>query len=102
MKKKLPNIYKNDKIINTNNKSIFKVNSSSDTYNNNDNNNVSETIRKLFKTNKYIFNIGVIIETDSKKYDTKIAGKIKNSIVTVDGDTIPIIEIKNIIIKDRV
>ncbi len=63
---------------------------------------VEEKIRKLLKSSRYIFNIGVIIKTDKKNYDTKIAGKIKNSLVTVDNDVIPIVEINDIIIKDRI
>ena len=58
-------------------------------------------IRKLFKSSRYIFNINVLIKTDKKDYDTKIAGKVKNSLVTVDNEVIPIIEINDIIIKDR-
>ena len=62
---------------------------------------VEEKIKKLFKSSRYIFNINVLIKTDKKDYDTKIAGKVKNSLVTVDNDIIPIIEINDIIIKDR-
>ena len=108
MKKKLPNLYKNDNICDIkNNKKFCYVDEeeknkevSSNKYVN-DNSTVEEKLRKLFRSSRYVFNIGVIIETDRHTYDTKIAGQVKNSIVTVDGDVIPIIEIKNIIIKDR-
>lgn len=63
---------------------------------------VEDKIRKLFKSSRYIFNIGVIIKTDKKDYDTKIAGKVKNSLITVENEVIPIIEINDIIIKDRI
>lgn len=63
---------------------------------------VEEKIRNLFKSSRYIFNINVLIKTSKKDYDTKIAGKVKNSIVTVDGEVIPIVDIDDIIIKDRV
>lgn len=63
---------------------------------------VEEKIRKLFKSSRYVFNINVLIKTDKKDYDTKIAGKVKNSLVTVDNEVIPIVEINDIIIKDRV
>lgn len=65
-------------------------------------NTVEEKIRKLFKSSRYIFNINVLIKTDKKDYDTKIAGKVKNSLVTIDNEVIPIVEINDIIIKDRV
>lgn len=105
MKKDLPSIYKNNVTKkNTHNRNVFYVK-------NDDENNrqvevleeidVEEKLRKLFKSSRYVFNIGVIIKTNRGDYDTKIAGKIKNSIVTIDGVTIPIIEIKDIIIKDR-
>ena len=81
MNKKIPNIYK---------KEIT-----------NDNISVSEKLNKLFKSNRYVFNIGVIIKTKKKDYDTKIIGRIKNSIITMEDDVIPIIEIDDIIIKDR-
>ena len=40
---------------------------------------VEEKIRKLFKSSRYVFNINVLIKTDKKDYDTKIAGKVKNT-----------------------
>ena len=58
-------------------------------------------IRKLFKSSRYVFNIHVMIETDTKTYDTKVAGKLNDNLITVDGDIIPIKTIRNIIIKDR-
>ena len=62
---------------------------------------VEEKIKKLFKSSRYVFNIGVIIKTKTKEYDTKIIGKIKNSLITEDEIEIPIVEIEDIIIKDR-
>ena len=61
---------------------------------------VEDKIKKLFKSSRYIFNIGVIIKTKNKNYDTKIIGKIKNSLITEDNEIIPIIEIEDIIIKE--
>ena len=105
MKKELPSIYKNSITKkNTHNKNIFYVQDSEDDHRKVEvleEINVEEKLRKLFKSSRYIFNIGVIIKTNRGDYDTKIAGKVKNSIVTIDGMTIPIIEIKDIIIKDR-
>ncbi len=58
---------------------------------------ISKKISELFNTNGYIFNINVKIITDSKTYDTKIAGKVGNYIVTLDNEIIPIDDIKDII-----
>lgn len=63
---------------------------------------VEEKINKLFKSTRYVFNIGVIIKTAKKDYDTKIIGKVKNSLITNDNEVIPIVEIEDIIIKDRI
>ena len=105
MKKDLPSIYKNSITKkNTHNKNIFYVKNNEDDHRQVElleEVDVEEKLRKLFKSSRYVFNIGVIIKTNRGDYDTKIAGKVKNSIVTIDGMTIPIIEIKDIIIKDR-
>ena len=107
MEKKLPKVFKknvskehinNAKIYSTNNnKKMDKVQKN----NINSNLTVEEKIKKLFKSSRYVFNIGVIIKTKKKDYDTKIIGKIKNSLITLENEEIPIIEIEDIIIKDR-
>ena len=105
MKKELPNIYKNqlNKDINRN-LDVYHVKDTLN-YTKESNRNsqltVEQKLKKLFQSSRYIFNIEVKIITSKKEYNTKIAGKVKNSSVTVDGDTIPIIEIEDIIIKDR-
>jgi len=107
MKKELPHIYKNVTLgktkrnldvyhIKENNIDTRKVDSLD-----NDKMTVDAKLKKLFQSRRYIFNIEVEIITKRKVYDTKIAGKVKNSIVTIDGEVIPMIEIEDIIIKDR-
>lgn len=103
MNKKLPEMFKNniDKS-HINNKEVCYVSKEKVIESNKINTEtVEEKIRKLFKSSKYVFNIGVIIKTKKKTYDTKVIGKIKNSLITEDNETIPIIEIEDIIIKDR-
>lgn len=105
MEKKLPKIFKKDiSKDHINNEKIYYTNTNKDEvrYNKvNDGLTVEEKIKKLFKSSRYVFNIGVIIKTKKKDYDTKIIGKIKNSLITEDDIEIPIIEIEDIIIKDR-
>lgn len=108
MKKELPKIFKNNiDRSHCNNKNVFYTSENKDIDNKTVSNindsmfTVEEKIRKLFKSSRYIFNINVLIKTDKKDYDTKIAGKVKNSLVTVDNEIIPIVEINDIIIKDR-
>ena len=104
MKKELPKIFKKDVGSQyANNKKMCYASENKKEINNNNNRllTVEDKIRHLFKSSRYIFNINVLIKTDKKDYDTKIAGKVKNSIMTVDGEIIPIIDINDIIIKDR-
>lgn len=52
-------------------------------------------IDKLSK-NSYVFNKKVIIKTKEKNYETKIAGKIGNRLITIDSDSININDIVEI------
>ena len=100
MKRKLPKLLKKDvPKEHLNNKEVIIVSNKDDDIIYEDNSTVEEKLNKLFKSSRYIFNIDVVIVTDKKKYDTRIIGKFKNSIITIDNDEIPIIEIRNIIIK---
>ena len=47
-------------------------------------------IDKLDNDGSYIFSKKVIIKTKDKTYDTKIAGKIKDKIITTKSQVIPI------------
>ena len=62
-----------------------------------DNSSVEEKLNKLLNTNGYIFNIKVKIITNNKTYDTKIASRIGNSIITLDNDVINIDDVKDIV-----
>ena len=50
-------------------------------------------MNKLAKSGSYIFNKDVIIVTKDKKYETRIAGKLGDRIVTLDNDSININDI---------
>ena len=56
-------------------------------------------ISNLDKEDSYIFSKEVIIETKNNIYDTKIAGKNGNRIITMDSDIIPIKDIIKIKFK---
>lgn len=108
MEKKLPKVFKkNISKEHINNAKVYSTNSNKklikETKTKSKNNlSVEEKIKKLFKSSRYVFNIGVIIKTNKKEYDTKIIGRIKNSLITLENEEIPIIEIEDIIIKDRI
>ena len=53
-------------------------------------------INRISKSGSYIFNRDVIIETKNKKYETRIAGKLGNRIITLDTDSIDINDIVKI------
>lgn len=60
-------------------------------------NNIQEKLDKLFNTNGYVFNTNVKIITNNKTYDTRIANKVGDNIITLDNDVISILDIKDII-----
>ena len=66
----------------------------------NNNMTVKEKIDKLLNRNGYVFNVDVKIITYNKEYNTKIAGKVNNHLITLDNDIINISDIKDLIIKN--
>ena len=57
---------------------------------------VDATLNRLLNSGSYIFSKVVEIKTKEKNYRTKIAGKLKDKIVTIDKEVIPINEIVEI------
>lgn len=109
MDKKLPRIFRSeiDKQIN-NNRSVYYVNKESDDFSfstrkekevKTSSIDINEKINGIFKPGRHSFNVEVEIITKSKTYDTKIAGKIRDCIVTLDNDVIPIHDIVDIKVK---
>ena len=47
-------------------------------------------MKKIDRSGSYMFRKEVIIKTKDKNYDTKIAGKMGDRIITLDNDIIPI------------
>ena len=58
---------------------------------------VEDKLNKLFNTNGYIFNTKVKIITKDKVYNTKIASRVGNSLITLDNDVIYIKDINDIV-----
>ena len=61
---------------------------------------INEKINRLLNRNGYTFNVNVEIITNKEKYNTRIAGKVNNCLITLDNDVIYIPDIKDIIIKN--
>ena len=58
---------------------------------------VEEKLEKLFNTNGYIFNVDVKIITNDKTYQTKIASRVGNSLITLDNDVICLDDVNDIV-----
>lgn len=97
---KLPKIYQNkiEKEIN-NNKKIYYGSRNESSISPKENSVVSNSeeienlIDHIFSLPTYSFNIGLLIHTKEKIYDTSLIAKTKGSIITFDNDTIPIKDI---------
>ncbi len=98
MKKKSIFIDNNNKIID-NNQKYCEVEEVIDTSKlvNNSNINIDDKLDKLFNQNGYVFSNDVRIITNDKTYQTKIAGKVNNYLITMDNDVIDISTIKDVI-----
>lgn len=99
-----PNIYKppfNKKITN-NRKTYYSFIEDKMDYKNEIRSNEAplDTLSRLSNSGSYIFNKRVDIITNDKTYHTKIAGKMGNRVITVDGDNIYLDDIMQIIEKD--
>lgn len=53
-------------------------------------------VNKLSRSGSYIFNKEVVIKTKDKTYNTKIAGKMGDKLVTLDNESIYINDIVDI------
>ena len=62
---------------------------------------IVDKLDELFRSSRYVFNIGVIIKTKDREYDTKIMSRNKSSILTINDEIIPIKDIYSLTIKDR-
>ena len=93
----MPKIYQNyiDKKID-NNKSIYYSNDNREVKTYMDRNEVEDFLDQLFDNTKYVFNIPVMIKTQSKTYDTGIISRRGGILLTLDRDKIPISEVISI------
>ena len=95
---KLPKIYHED--INKsikNNKQVTYIRNNNIS-SNNESDSIEEVLNKVFNGVGYSFNIPLRIETYHKVYNTSLIGKTSNYLLTFDNDTIPISDIKKIVI----
>lgn len=104
MKKNLPKVFQNKikKNINNNNELYYSANKEKN--NNISKNtpvikNINKKINEIFTSPTYIYKANVEIKTTSDTFSTKIIGRNKNFLITMDNKTIPIKEIIDINVK---
>ena len=54
---------------------------------------ITEKIDEIFKSIGHSYNIPLTIKTKTKEYTTSIIAKIKNNVITLENEIIPISEI---------
>ncbi len=64
-------------------------------------NTINKKINEIMNNKKYIYKIPVRITTEEKEITTKIIGKNKTNIITIDNELIKIKDIKNIEIYEK-
>ena len=89
--KKLPKLYKNEKLnIKNNNKKICYVERKDNSKSNNNNNNIRETINKIFNEIGRPYNVKVYLQTKDLSKETSLLAKNSDFIITIDNEKIPI------------
>ena len=58
---------------------------------------IDDVLNKVFNGIGYSFNIPLRIETFNKVYETSLIAKSNNYLITFDNDTIPLSEVKKIV-----
>lgn len=102
MKKKLPEIFQNTIEKNLkNNEDVYYSGNEGISKNKNivKKNNIREQINKIFSSPNYVYKANVKISTNDKTFTTRIIGRNKNYLITMDNKTILIDSIKNIEIE---
>lgn len=90
MKKELPKLYKGN-VSNTSNRNVaYGLKEKEE--------NVEDKINKLFRQNE-IYRQDVIFKTNKKDYNTKIIGRTKDHIITLENEVIKIKDIMKIEVK---
>ena len=90
MKKELPKLYKGN-VNNTSNRNVaYGLKEKEE--------NVEDKINKLFRQNE-IYRQDVIFKTNKKDYNTKIIGRTKDHIITLENEVIKIKDIMKIEVK---
>lgn len=98
MNKKLPKVFQNqiNKNINNNEKYYYSANNKKNKNEINEPKNIRKIINSIFLSPNYIYKANVIIKTKNAEYETKIIGRNKEYLITMDNKTIKIDDIIDI------
>ena len=109
MDKKLPKVFQNkiDKDISNNDKFYYSANKDqiiNETKENNKSkiikpNNINKKINEIFSSPSYVYKANVEVTTKDSTITTKIIGRNKSYLITMDNKTIPINDIVDIKLK---
>lgn len=99
--KKLPKIYQNniDKRINNNREVYYSFSNNNNSVNVNCSN-INSTLDDIFNSDRAIYNIRVIINTNNKVYDTYLVARTSTYLLTINQERIPIKDIVSVQIKN--
>lgn len=101
MEKKIPKVFQNDidKDISNNDKYYYSANKSKKEKTVNKPININKKINEIFSAPTYVYKANVEIKTNNSTFTTKIIGRNKNYLITLDNKTIPINDIVDINMK---
>lgn len=101
MEKKIPKVFQNniDKDISNNDKYYYSANKSEIINKVDKPKNINKKINEIFASPTYIYKANVEIKTKNSTFTTKIIGRNKNYLITMDNKTIPINDIIDINMK---
>ena len=98
MGKKLPEVFHNsiNKKLSNNNDIFYSKDDTNMVEEKKDRKNIRKKINDIFSSSDYVYKANVKITTSDNSFETKIIGKNKNYLITLDNKIIPIEDIIDI------
>lgn len=105
MNKDLPEMFKgsinkdtnnNERVFSTLNSSGTIINNTNSSINNYSKYEVNKKINDIFNSSDYVYKVDVTIVTEDGEYKKRVVGKVKDSLITMDNEKIPIDSIRDI------
>ena len=98
MGKKLPEVFHNsiNKKLSNNNDIFYSKDDTNMVEEKKDRKNIRKMINDIFSSSDYVYKANVKITTSDNSFETKIIGKNKNYLITLDNKIIPIEDIIDI------